>query len=64
MKRATMMWLTLITKKYKSNWSVGLRIYCAARKEMIQQGENPIVADDFKWIFARDWSGAEQLRVI
>ena len=30
----------------------GLCIYCAGRKEMIQECKNSIAAGDFKWIFA------------
>ena len=29
----------------------GLRIYCADRKNVIQEYKNPIANGDFKWIF-------------
>lgn len=44
------------------NYSTGLRIYCADRKKMIQECKNPITEGDFKWIFACNCEGTEQLR--
>ena len=43
------------------NYSTGLRIYCADRKKMIQECKNPITEGDFKWIFACNCEGTEQL---
>ena len=45
------------------NYSTGLRIYCADRKKMIQECKNPITEGDFKWIFACNCEGTEQLQV-
>ena len=47
-----------------SNYSAGMRIYCADREKMIQECKNPITNGDFKWIFACNCEGTEQLRKI
>ena len=45
-----------------SNYSAGLRIYCADRKKVIQVCKNPIAEGNFEWIFACNCEGTEQLQ--
>ncbi len=46
----------------RRNYSAGLCIYCTDRKKMIQGCKNPIARGDFKWIFACNCEGTEQLQ--
>ena len=48
--------------KKKSNYSAGLCIYCTDCKKLNQGYKNPIAASDFKWIFACNCEGTEQLQ--
>ena len=38
-------------------------IYCTDRKKVIQECKNPIAEGNFKWIFACNCEGTEQLRM-
>ncbi len=49
-------------RKARRNYSAGLCIFCTDRKKMMQECKNPIAEGNFKWIFACNCEGTEQLQ--
>ena len=51
-----------LTSQICCNDSAGLCIYCTDRKNVMQECKNLIAEGNFKWIFACNCEGTEQLR--